>query len=486
MALGAPVFVLCNGRSGSTLLRFLLDAHPDLACPPETNLPAAAGQLARVWSLIEGAPVPPKDDDELPGIPDVAVAGVRRALDEITRSYLARRGKTKTRYCDKSLGSARFASLLLRIYPDARFLCLYRHPMDVIASGIEACPWGLSGFGYEPYAASMPGNSVGALARCWADSVQKILGAEEQFAGSCHRVRYEDLVADPEGTAAGIFEFLGVGQQPGISERCFSAEREGAGPSDYKIWHTSQVTSSSVGRGWSVPAAMIPPSVIQTIRELTDQLGYLPVDDAWGTASVPADLRASSAGRIEADARGDSTRWPGGEGIRQAASADDDTASALPVRPLPQAELIESALRAGLARTDKAFAGRWEPCSGESFALVATAPVDAGGTGSRWIVDLAAGTITTSLVLPGLAGDDGDSTAWDIVGEADAWQAVLSGSVNLGVAMRRCELRYCQSTESTSADARLRVGMLGELLSLRSGWRDRQEPAPEPATFAAG
>src|SRR6516162_5977967 len=33
-----PVFVLCNGRSGPTLLRFVLDAHPDLACPPETNL----------------------------------------------------------------------------------------------------------------------------------------------------------------------------------------------------------------------------------------------------------------------------------------------------------------------------------------------------------------------------------------------------------------------------------------------------------------
>jgi len=32
-----PVFVLCNGGSGSTLLRFVLDAHPDLACPPETN-----------------------------------------------------------------------------------------------------------------------------------------------------------------------------------------------------------------------------------------------------------------------------------------------------------------------------------------------------------------------------------------------------------------------------------------------------------------
>jgi hypothetical protein len=48
-----PVFVLCMGRSGSTLLRFVLDAHPDLACPPETSLPALCGQLAVVWSLIE-------------------------------------------------------------------------------------------------------------------------------------------------------------------------------------------------------------------------------------------------------------------------------------------------------------------------------------------------------------------------------------------------------------------------------------------------
>ena len=54
---GPPVFVLCHGRSGSTLLRFLLDAHPQLACPPETNLPAMAAQLATVWSLIEGAPL---------------------------------------------------------------------------------------------------------------------------------------------------------------------------------------------------------------------------------------------------------------------------------------------------------------------------------------------------------------------------------------------------------------------------------------------
>ena len=31
----SPVFILTTSRSGSTLVRFILDSHPDLACPPE-------------------------------------------------------------------------------------------------------------------------------------------------------------------------------------------------------------------------------------------------------------------------------------------------------------------------------------------------------------------------------------------------------------------------------------------------------------------
>src|ERR1700761_9324678 len=69
-----PVFVLCMGRSGSTLLRFLLDAHPELACPPETSLPALCGQLAVVWSLIEGAPLSANRGDTPPQVPDAAIA----------------------------------------------------------------------------------------------------------------------------------------------------------------------------------------------------------------------------------------------------------------------------------------------------------------------------------------------------------------------------------------------------------------------------
>src|SRR5450755_5166086 len=108
-----PVFVLCMGRSGSTLLRFLLDAHPDLACPPETNVATLCAHLASVWSLLAGAPIPADLHDEPPMIPGPAIAGIRRNLDMMVGPYLARRGKK--RYCDKSLGAAEHADLLLRL-----------------------------------------------------------------------------------------------------------------------------------------------------------------------------------------------------------------------------------------------------------------------------------------------------------------------------------------------------------------------------------
>jgi hypothetical protein len=435
------VFVLCGGRSGSTLLRFLLDAHPDLACPPETNLPAMAVQLATVWSLIEGAPLSAERGDEPPAIPDAAINGVRRTMDEMTGSYLARRGKK--RYCDKSLGTAQFAELLLRVYPRAKFLCLYRHPMDVVASGIEACPWGLNGYGFDPYIASTPGNVVWALARFWADNASAILSAEELFAASCHRVRYEDLVADPEEVASRIFTFLGVPPQPGISDRCFRSERERFGPADYKIWHTTQITARSVGRGWSVPAGMIAPAVTQMINELTDKLGYVPVDEKWGTAAAPADLRVA-AGQQPVPAERGSAGLPS------------------------QAVLVGERLRAGLSRIDGLFARRWGACSADSFSVVAAPTVGiGGGRENRWLVDLAARTVTDVTGSPG----DGDGTGWDIVGAADVWQSVLSGRANLGVAMRHCDLRYCEASQTGPVNADTRLGMLADLLGLDSSWQ---------------
>jgi hypothetical protein len=416
------------------LLRFLLDGHPDLACPPETNVPNLCAQLATVWSLVAGAPLAAERGAEPPVIPDAAVSGVRHTLDLMLGSYLARR--VKRRYCDKSLGTARLAALLMRIYPEAKFLCLYRHPMDVIASGMEACPWGLTGYGFDSYIAASPGNMVLALARYWADSATAIGAAEETFADSCHRVRYEDLVADPEGVAEGIFRFLGVASAPGISSRCFTAERERTGPADYKIWHTSGITTASVGRGWQVPAGQLPPAVLEPVNTLAAGLGYVPVGPDWGSGAPPADVRADRPGAAAAD-----TGPPG--------AATDGMG--------PGAADVGERLRAVPARLDDGFGRRWGEQVSRPFGVVVIGRPGIRGQ-ARWRVDLAARSVTA------VATADDDATEWEIAGSAAVWQQVMDGEVNIGVALRRQELRYCDADDVGPAGTAARIDMLGDLL----------------------
>jgi len=451
-----PVFVLCAGRSGSTLLRFLLDAHPDLACPPETRLPWLARQLATAWAVIEDAeppaPAGPSGNGSAPedGISAAVADGLRRSLDPMMTSYLRRRGKR--RYCDKSLGAAQHAGLLLRIWPGARFICLYRHPMDVIASGIEASPWGLTSYGFEPYIGSPPDNNVAALARYWLDYTTSIVAAEEHFTERCLPVRYEDLVTDPDAEIARIFAFIGAAPAPGIVERCFGPGRQRFGPGDYKIWNTSGVSADSVGRGWTMPAGKIPAPLLGRVNELADVLGYIRVGPQWGTGAKPADLRARRTERPPA-ADGDSASQSGGPST----GASDGAATELP----DWAVAVDERARAGMTRLDEQFGRDHGARARESVLLFVSAPAWADAD-AWWRLDLAAGIVTAGL---GEAGADAD---WSLTGSAQAWDRLLAGQANLGVAFRRGDLRYADKGDAGagSIGADTRVAALTDLLGV--------------------
>ena len=472
-----PVFILCAGRSGSTLVRFLLDAHPDLACPPETKLPWLARQLAAAWAVIEdtapsAAPSAPvlagtvlagtdsagtdsADGSDDGAVSELVAAGLRRSLNPMIESYLARRGKK--RYCDKSLGAAQHAGLLLRIWPGARFICLYRHPMDVIRSGLEASPWGLTGYGFEPYVASPPDNNVAALARYWLDYSAAIVAAEERFTDRCLPVRYEDLVTEPDREAARMFGFIGVRPAPGIADRCFGLGHQRFGPGDYKIWNTAEITAASVGRGWSIPARLIPAPLLDRVNELADVLGYVQVGERWGTGARPTDLRVpAGAETTPAD-----LRMPEDAPHSAAAGLGLDERRA---GPSAGASAIDARVRAGLARLGEGFTRSRGSHATESVLLFATASAPAAAD-AWWLLDLTAGTLSQGL------GDHTAVTAdvsWSITGSARTWQRVLAGEANLGVAFRRGDLRYADNGDagagSPTADSR--VAMLADLLGI--------------------
>ncbi len=91
--LDSPVFVLCAARSGSTLLQSLLDSHPAIFAPPETNFSAAAEAIHFLCHSV-------CSEDEQRANSRALAAALSLAssvLDEECRCA------GKTLWCDKSL-----------------------------------------------------------------------------------------------------------------------------------------------------------------------------------------------------------------------------------------------------------------------------------------------------------------------------------------------------------------------------------------------
>ena len=285
------------------------------------------------------------------------------------------------------------------------------------------------------------------------------LAAEERFPDQCFRLRYEDLVTAPEAVMADLFEFLGVAPAPGISEACFSSERERFGPADYKIWYTSKISPDSVGRGWSVPVGMIAPQLLGMINELAGKLGYLAIDGDWGARVPPTDLRvpaiAPPGGQAPASQPGGS---PAAEGARTAVKNKRPGAAATGW-PVHSARLGER-LRAGL--TSAACAGRadrWGTRRGETFVVVAVTK-DPEHPADYWLVDLGQATVTRATEE---AQEDSD---FDLVGTVSSWEKVIDGEMNLSVALRSCAVRYCDNGETAPLAADGRITILAQLLGV--------------------
>ena len=301
-----PVFVLTAARSGSTLLRFILDSHPDLACPPETGLAAACAAVLHAWQVLE-APAATRAGRRPGHASRPALAAARGMADTAFAHYLA--GTGKRRWCDKSLSTAWYAGLIAEIYPEARFICLYRHCTDMIASALEAWPWGIAlGPNWATtlapilnhFAARHPGDTVTAVTEYWLECSRRVAAFEHHYADRCYRLRYEDLVSEPEAVTASLFGFLGLTQVPGITRTCLRASHD-TGPSDAKIWFTSDIVRGSVGRGTAVPARRIAPQVRAGMNEMLAALGYRPVDEHWDQLAGPADPRAEPPAAQTAD-----------------------------------------------------------------------------------------------------------------------------------------------------------------------------------------
>ncbi|MEZ5074952.1 MAG: sulfotransferase [Solirubrobacterales bacterium] len=206
----AVPFIVGVGRSGTTMLRLMLDAHPDLAIPPETHfVPAlidaiAAGatpeQAAETMTAVRQWGDLHTDPAEVVGrwqrLDRFEPGPALRAFYEI---YAER--QDKPRYGEKTPAYVKSMLKIEGAMPEARFIHVIRDGRDVALSR-----WKRTLGDKDPAPA-------GQVAETWQRRIRR---AQRHGRKLSHylELRYEDLVTDTEPNLRRIAEFLALPWDP--------------------------------------------------------------------------------------------------------------------------------------------------------------------------------------------------------------------------------------------------------------------------------
>lgn len=186
------VFIGGMPRSGTTLLRVMLDSHPDVRCGGETRVIPRLLNLRHSWLK---APFESQRLQEAGITPDV----LDRAVGEFMLEIIARHGKPAKRLCNKDPFTLKSAEYIKSLFPNARFLYLVRDGRAV-AHSIVSRKVTISGFNITDYRQCL---------KKWNSATSSMYEQCKNLGPQvCLPVYYEELVLHPEKTLRDLLKFL--------------------------------------------------------------------------------------------------------------------------------------------------------------------------------------------------------------------------------------------------------------------------------------
>jgi hypothetical protein len=277
------IILLGMPRSGTTLLRRLLDAHPNISCPGESFLLRATSRFLESEEIAFGI--------------EYGVLGGLGAMGYAQDDILARtrqmafgyfeelaRAADKPRWACKTAVDSFHIKGIEKLYGEhAYFIGVVRHGLDVACS-LKEFSDELQGYIAElhPYI-RRHARPLEAFAHAWSDVTRDIRGLVERHPDNARMFRYEDLVADPAATMSEMLEFVGETWRPELLERAF-APREVVGLGDYKTYSTKDINRDSIDRWRGLSE-----DIIAKLAEIAN-----PELEACGYPPVAADKKLSS------------------------------------------------------------------------------------------------------------------------------------------------------------------------------------------------
>jgi len=220
-------FIIGRPRSGTTLLRTLFDAHPNVNIPLESQVikliyekygKRITWNEPQLLELFEDIKKEWKFDtwnineDKLEKdiLYCVGETPIKQIIRVIYMNYLSHFAKKEILlFGDKNPEYSLYINKLIKYFPEAKYIHITRDYRDQILS-------------YMKFDFSYP--IIPLIAFRWKKSVQKVLKAQKKHAGSFYIIRYEDLVEDPAKYMEEMCYFLGIDFDPSILDFYKSAD----------------------------------------------------------------------------------------------------------------------------------------------------------------------------------------------------------------------------------------------------------------------
>ena len=203
------IFVGGVARSGTTLMKNILDAHPNISCGHELKLVPLFCSVPRTWwkdmqhQLIPGG---------------MTQEGMDETFAAATAIYILRCSKiNKQRIAEKTPHNVTEFGVLHRYFPNAQFVHVLRDGRAVAASLLEQNWVDLTNLqGGKVWYTQNTANA----GRYWCHIIENANTQRETIPDSHYKVvRYEALVNHPEDTLRDLFAFLGEPWDPIVLQK---------------------------------------------------------------------------------------------------------------------------------------------------------------------------------------------------------------------------------------------------------------------------
>lgn len=259
VAKGAPIFVIGCQRSGTSLLRRIVDSHSNIACPPESKFILPITELLTKRKYLAGFGGMGYDRDEVA----TAIASFVRSFFD---SYALSLGKS--RWADKTPNYVECLPELWELFgPSVRFVHILRHGLDVafsLSDDHRHYP------AIDDQVALAGGDRAVGAGRFWAIQNEKMESFRKVVPEACFTIRYEDLTADPESALKPMFDFLHEPWEPQVIEYTKFSHHAGWEDPDVQRY-PGIVRHSERYRAWPEEVQR---AVLEACEPVLSRLGY--------------------------------------------------------------------------------------------------------------------------------------------------------------------------------------------------------------------